>query len=586
MRAVSGAIPTIHYMESRARLAGTRDFTLADWEKATAAVLRKAKKLAEDAPDSAVWEVLTTSTLDHLEITPLGTDQVEYAATGDPGHPPFTRGTSAESTAWDIRSRFVDTNEAEANDAILEDLNGGVTSVWLTVSPDVDFVRMLEGVQVDLAAVVLEPVADHLGTARAFLDACASVDFTEGTNLGGSHQDCVAIAELALNHGVRAFVIDGAELHNQGATDAQELAFSMVQAVRILRTLEEGGIHATQAHPLFEFRMAATDQQIPTIAKFRAARRMWHRVGELSSVPDFAQRQHAVTSRAMVSKYDPYVNMLRNTIAAFSAGVGGADALTVLPFDDALGMPTAFSRRIARNTSHLLIDEAQIARVADPAGGSYVIEQLTNDLAEKAWDLFTELDAEGEKAEAAFNQLVERAVDKRSQLIAQRKMPLTGVSEFPNLAEERLVRSAQPDHVSTPRRYAEPFENMRDRPMSQPVFLATLGAIASHTARATFATNLFAAGGIGVTGARAYSSVADLISAYREAGKPAVVCLAGSDASYAEMGAEAILGLRQAGARHIISAGASDLQVDSVAALGMDAVEFLSKTRAILEENL
>ena len=199
----------------------------------------------------------------------------------------------------------------------------------------------------------------------------------------------------------------------------------------------------------------------------------------------------------MMSKYDPYVNMLRTTVAAFAAGVGGAAAVTVLPFDEPLGLPEAFSRRIARNTSSLLISESHVAAVTDPAGGAYAVEKLTDDLARAAWELFGEIDST-DSLDAAWRWCATRSRPPsrtaRSQ-IAKRTRPITGISEFPNLHETLPERRpyAEPLDVL---RYAGEFEAMRDDRLATPVFLATMGTVAAHTARATFAANLLASGGV------------------------------------------------------------------------------------------
>ena len=327
---------------------------------------------------------------------------------------------------------------------------------------------------------------------------------------------------------------------------------------------------------LIELRFAATDEQFPTIAKLRAARVLWARVLELSgATPGHSVRIHATTSRPMLSKYDPYVNMLRGTVAAFAAGVGGADSVTVLPFDSANGRPEGFGRRIARNVNHLLIDESHVAAVADPAGGAYAVEQLTSDEAAAGWAQFQQIEAEGL---AAFTSRVEEVVAKREAEIARRKRPLTGLSEFPNLAEELPAREADPLNDAV-RRYGASYEALRDAPASAPVFLATMGTIAQHTARATFATNLLAAGGIAVDVAGATSSAEDLVAAYRG---QKVVCLAGTDAAYGEWGQVAADALRAGGAERVIIAGKATDYTDDHCAMGIDALAFLNRTREAL----
>jgi methylmalonyl-CoA mutase len=323
-----------------------------------------------------------------------------------------------------------------------------------------------------------------------------------------------------------------------------------------------------------EFRYAATDEQFPTIAKLRAARRLWARVLGLSGAPEHEQRQHVVTSRPMMSAYDPWVNMLRTTVASFAAGVGGADAVTVLPFDSPLGRPDAFGRRIARNTSALLISESHVARVADPAGGAYAVEKLTDDLAVAAWELFGRLD-DGEDLEP----LIAATVAERDRQVATRKRPLTGLTEFPHLAEERPARAADP-FAPEVRRYGAAFEGLRDDPPAAPAFLATMGTVAAHTARATFASNLLAAGGVAVDLAGPTESADDLVAAYDG---QRVVCLAGSDGAYDAWGREAAAALRDAGASWVVIAGKptgplADL-VDDSCAMGVDALAFLTRTR-------
>lgn len=546
----------------------------ADWEAATAAVLRKSGRLAEGDADTLVWDRLTRRTLDGIAVTPIGTPADLEALR--------TSGRPTRAGAWDIRAHYGKAEAGLLNEHALVDLDGGVTSLWVETADGSDLSTLLDRVLLDLAPVVLTspqpvPAAQAL---LAHLDA-AGVDPHPATNLGAevgtaAESDLVAIARLAADHGVLGIVADATEVHDRGASDVQELAWSLVLGVRALRALADAGVGAELASRLIEFRYAATDEQFPSIAKLRAARRLWARVLELSGVAGVPQRQHVVTSRPMLTKYDPYVNMLRTTVAAFAAGVGGADAVTVLPFDTPLGQPDAFGRRIARNLSHLLIDESHVAKVADPAGGSYAVEKLTDDLAVAAWELFGRLDA-GE----TIDPLIEDVVARREAEIARRKRPITGLSEFPNLTEV-LPERAAPDGVGADhevRRYGASFEALRDTPAQEPVFLATLGTIAQHTARATFASNLFAAGGIAVEAAGPTSGVAELVAAYDG---QRVACLTGTDAAYQEWGAEAAAALREAGVQHLIIAGKATEYVDDAAATGVDALAFLRRTRALL----
>jgi len=262
----------------------------------------------------------------------------------------------------------------------------------------------------------------------------------------------------------------------------------------------------------------------------------------------------------MMSAYDPWVNMLRTTVAAFAATVGGPDAVTVQPFDRPLGRPDAFGRRIARNQMALLNDEAHVGAVTDPAGGAWAVERLTHDLAEAAWDVVQRLETG-----TSLDEVVAATVATRDEQVATRRLPITGLTEYPNLAETLPERDGEPDDV---RRYGAGFEALRDEPVGTPVFLATLGSVAAHTARATFATNLFAAGGIPVS-----------TGSYD--GQP-VVCLAGTDAAYDESGADTAAALRQAGAVRVVVAGKPREWADDSCAMGVDALAFLHRTREAL----
>jgi len=591
--------------------------TVAEWEKAAAAVLRKSRKLADDSPDRDVWAKLTKKTLDGIGITPLGTPEIS-AGLPDPGMPgqaPFTRGTAAarELQAWDIRGHFIDPDIKITTEHIMTDLENGVNSLWLSVGTGaiaIDVLpRMLDKVFLDLAPTVLDAPYEPVEAAAAFAGIVKErgVDVHPNTNLGAdpigsafrghgeTSTDVIKpVADIATALKARAIVVDGTAVHDVGASDVQELAYSIAAGAAYLRILVAAGYSVDDAAGLLEFRYAATDEQFTTIAKFRAARRLWNRVAELSGVGanSRAQLQHGVTSRPMMSKYDPYVNMLRTTLAAFAAGVGGATSVTVLPFDAALGLPETFSRRIARNTSSLLIEEAHVSKVTDPAGGAHAVEKLTDDLARAAWDAFGAIEAEGGIlaviADGTLAARIAETVEHRTKDVATRKRPLTGVTEFPNLHEELPERRAYPDGFPEVKRYGADFETLRDDRAATPVFLATMGPIAAHTARATFAANLFAAGGIDSVTAGATANVDEVIAAYQQAGKVPVVCLTGNDSAYAGWGAELVAALRAAGAGWVILAGlvptkGADLDVDETVSAGVDALTFLHTTREKLE---
>jgi methylmalonyl-CoA mutase len=593
-----------------------------DWQELVADVLRKSGVLAEGsgiAPES----LLASTTYDGIEIQPLYTfeDAADTPNPGYPGLPPFVRGSRPEgsiATGWDIRAQHAQADPRATNKAVLADLEGGVGSIWLRLGGDAlpveSLADALNEVYVDLAAVTLDAGAEYEAAAAALLEVFAEREIRASEAIGNIGADPIGLrartggphdvapaaalaARLAAKYPkLRSIVVDGTVFHEAGGSDAQELGAAIAAGVAYLRALTEAGLDVDAAASQLEFRLAASADQFLTIAKFRAARRLWARVTEVAGASPAVRgmRQHAVTSSAMLTRRDPWVNMLRTTLACFGAGIGGADAITVLPFDAAIGLPDAFSRRIARNTHAILIEESKLAGVIDPAGGSWYVENLTEELAQVAWREFTGIEREG-GIEAALDSgaLAGRLAatwEARSKRLATREDPITGVSEFPNLDEKKVERSPLPSIVESsgglPRvRYAQAYETLRDRSDAQVashgerprVFLATLGPLAAHTGRAGFAANLFQAGGIETINAGVTD---DVIKAFSESGTT-FACICGSDRAYEEQAAEVATALKEAGARAVLLAGKpTDAYGDVTGFLytGCDALEVLTGT--------
>lgn len=536
------------------RLASPDDaWSRTDWEHAAAAVLRKSYRLSADDPDDAVWAELTHTTYDGVAVSPLGSR--------DQGAIPVTPRPSRVG-AWDVRVRAFEETEAVA------ELEHGASSLWILaehVAPE-QLSSFLDGVLLDLAPVVLE------GPTLAHAEALVALGpLHPDSNLGAtSDADLAGFARLAVDAGVRGVVVDGVSVHEQGASDAQELGWLLARGAQVLRTLENAGIAPEQAVGLVELRVAVTDEQFPSIAKLRALRVLWARLTYLCGVGEPRSRVHAVTSRPMTSAYDVHVNLLRTTVAAFAAGIGGADAVTVVPFDEPTGETSALGRRLARNISALLVEESHLATVADAAGGSYAVEQLTHDVCRVAWAELGRIEDDGVEA---FLARVAEMKSRREDDVAHRRRPVTGLSDFANLADPVPARR------NLSYRYGAAFEALRREPARDPVFLATLGSVAQHTARSQFVTNLLAAGGVGVEVAGATEGVDDLVAAYDG---QAVVCLAGTDAAYAEWGGVAATALRQQGARRVVVAGMPAPWADDSFRMGDDAVAFLTRTREAL----
>ncbi|WP_371576173.1 methylmalonyl-CoA mutase family protein [Streptomyces sp. NBC_01314] len=579
------------------------DATHEQWQRLVAGVLRKSGK---DVEGAQAEEALSTALEDGLRTRPLYTAHDTAPPPGYPGFAPFVRGGRAAGNTvdgWDVRQRHT----AADGDAVLADLENGVTSLWLVLGgagfPVPSLGRVLDGVFLDLAPVVLDAGAEVEPAARELLRLYAERGVAKEAargNLGadplgheartGQTYDFAPVAGLARlcaeeYPGLRALTVDALPYHEAGGSAAQELGASLATGVAYLRELTEAGLSVEQACAQLEFRYAATADQFLTIAKLRAARRLWARVAEVCGVPAAgAQTQAAVTSTVMMTRRDPWVNMLRTTIATLAAGAGGADSVTVLPFDHSLGLPDAFARRIARNTSTILIEESHLSRVIDPAGGSWYVERLTDELAHAGWEFFQEIEHAGGQAAAlrsgAVRQRLAETWAARSAKLAKRREPITGVSEFPHLAEKPVVRrpAAEPPSGGLPRvSRDEAYEVLRARSDahlaatgSRPrIHLASLGPAVAHTARTTFAANLFQAGGIEpVTG-----------GTFEESGATEV-CVCSSDALYEERAASVAAELKAAGAAHVFLAGRPGqyTDVDAYVFAGCDAVAVLSAT--------
>ncbi|MCW2703624.1 MAG: mutA [Blastococcus sp.] len=607
-------VPAEHEIPENLALAAEFDVATRDqWRELVAGVLRKAGR--QDLPDP-VEEALTATVATGVTIEPLYTAEDAGdlpAAVGVPGLAPFVRGSRAGADpesgvpgGWDVRQRHAHPDPAVTKEAIAADLENGVTSLWLVVGDGaipVDALgNVLSDVLLDLAPVTIQ---GGLPGAEAFLSLVEGrSDLAAGSSLGldplglqaagGEQQDLSGLADVARraagHDGLRTIVVDATVFADAGASAVEELGCSLAAGAAYLRALTEGGLSVDEAFAQLEFRYSAGADQFTTIATLRAARRLWDRVGEVSgAAPEVrGQRQHAVTSSVMTTRHDPWVNMLRTTVACFAAGVGGADVVTVQPFDAALGLPDSFSRRIARNTQSLLVEEGHLARVLDPAGGSWYVESLTDQLAQAAWDWFTEIERAGGLQQALADGLVPDRIAAawaaRAERVAHRTDAITGVSEFPNLGEKLPDREPAAEVLPTgglPRvRAAQAFEELRDRAAAADrpprVYLATIGPIARHTARAGFAGNLFQAGGL-------ETPSGDGVEGFAEAGTT-VACICGTDKDYAASAGELAAALKAAGATQVWLAGKPDLAVDGVDGYVFAGCDALAALRTVHDE--
>ncbi|HIZ98087.1 MAG TPA: methylmalonyl-CoA mutase subunit beta [Candidatus Janibacter merdipullorum] len=583
------------------------------WADLAAAVVNKSRPDDAKVDGAGAREVLTTHLPGGIDIAPIYWSG-ERTPLGLPGAMPFTRGRGPRDPdlPWDVRQLHDDPDAAATRTAVLDDLERGVSSVWLHVGPDGiaadDVTQVLGDVMVDLAPVVVSSLTDQPGAAAALVAAweAKGVDLAVvrgslghdpiglAAAVGGTPDlaplaDAVATCRDRLT-GVRAITVDTRVHHDAGATDQDEIALALATALDYVRHLDEAGIEPAEAFRRIDFRVAATADQFVTIAKLRALRRAWARVGEVLEVPEADRGAwiHAVTSWRMQTRTDPWVNILRSTIACFAASAGGADAITVLPYDDALGLPTPFSRRVARNTQSLLAAESNVARVADPAGGSAYVEALTDDLARAAWSWFGELDAAGGAAAGlASGAIATRLADSRAErdaALATRHLPLTGTSTFPLAGEELLERTARatvPGEGLPRRRDSQVFEDLRARaaPGDVSVPVLALGSPRETTARLTFVSNLLGVAGIRPEVIEVASE--EEVAAVTEGTKGApVAILASSKKGYEALAAPSVAALREAGVDRVLVAGSrrelGEVAVDGEIRDGMDIVTLLT----------
>ena len=598
------------------------------------------RKLVEAALKGASFEKrLVTQTYDGLRVEPLYPRAV--------GANPVAGRTPG--AAWTIMQRVDHPDPVAANKQALQDLENGATGLTLVFAGSLTangygldaslatIERVLKDVELDAGITIDFNVSQQTRSAVQHFAALvnsrkispANVELRAALNpLGGfaasgtsprhwsnlSKYFAELVRELA-GQGFRGpvAVADGRVIHNAGGSEAQELAFAIASAVEYLRALVANDVALDVARGMIYFRLAADADEFLTIAKFRALRKLWARVEQACGLTPKPAYVAAETAWRMMTKRDPYVNMLRMTVAVTAAGLGGADSICVLPHTAALGLPDAFARRVARNTQLILLEESNLAKVSDPAAGSGAIEDLTSKLCAAAWKQFQEIEAAGGCWAALELRLIQRHVasvrTEREKSIARRKDALTGSSEFPNLSEKpaavlNVAPVVLPKENSVavtteplPRiRLSEPFEALReasDRMLAKigarpKVFLATLGKLSDFTARTMFATNFYEAGGIEAPSHDGFKDQAAMLEAFKASGTK-LACLCSSDAIYTEQAVAAAKALTAAGTTVHLAGRPGDLEIALKEAgvktfifMGCDVVSTLQAAHDIL----
>lgn len=594
------------------------------------------RALAEAALKGAPFERLTTKTPDGVVIAPLyrapdvqtpAAPLIQAALAGRSPHLP-----------WDIRQLHAHPDPARLNAQVLEDLSGGVSSVEILIDDGCGagvavghLPAALAGVHLDIAPVAIDAgrLGSQAATALAALLAASGTDparlapvfnldpLSAWLRVGGCDRPLQAeLAETMAQVGTlaaaypraSALLISAQDAHEAGASPPQELALLLAATAEYLRAGEAAGVAPDFLAAISLARLSVGPDLIVEIAKLRAARVVWASLFAACGVDTAPMRLQAVTSRRMLTRDDAWTNILRGTAACFAAATAGADVVTVVPFTEPLGLPSALARRMARNTQLILMEECRLGHVADPGGGAFAVEALTHDLAQQAWAQFQAIERQGgliASAKAGTLQgEIAAARDARAKLVATRRQPITGVSDYPLLDETTpeielgagpVPKSEKPAaDLITPliwQRLSAPFEALRDAAKGKgaTVFFANLGPLAEFSARANFAQNLYAAGGIGAIGPDAvYPDHTALTAAFTASGCRVAV-LTGADSRYTAEGQDAARALKAAGCDWLVYAGKPSDEpalraqgFDQFIFAGQDAIAALRLTQTAL----
>jgi methylmalonyl-CoA mutase len=430
-------------------------------------------KLVDKTLSGASLGSLVRRTDDGLPIAPLYTAE-DSAAPARPLLSPHPG-----DRPWDVRTLIAHPDPARANAEVLEDLDGAGASVVLRLDPTGqagvavgsadDLARVLDGVVLELASVALD--AGFLGVAAAGWLAAAAKSSPSArlefhldplsalAEVGSSPGPIEAHLIAAANAGARLaepypkaslFLASGRVVHEAGGGEALELGFAAASAVAYAKALVHAGLSLDEAFGRISLGLAVDADYFVSMAKLRAARAIWARITAACGVSGPA-RVEARSSGRMIAARDPWTNMLRLTQAGFAAATGGADCVVLGCFTDAIGLPTGFARRQSRNTQLVLMEEANLGRVSDPAGGAWCLETLTDELARAGWAAFQAIEAAGGLATSLASGQIARDTETvrapRQAAIKDGKAKLVGVTIYPN-ANDRPVQVDAPDRAA------------------------------------------------------------------------------------------------------------------------------------------
>ena len=592
------------------------------WEE----VINKDLKGA-DYEKKLVWK-----TIEGFKVKPYyraeDLDHIDYL-NSNPNQFPFTRGKQSDSNTWDIRQDIREKDPAKANALALDALKRGATAIGFCakqIETEEQMATLLNGIYLSAVTIHFNCCASKfINTLRLFVAVARKNGFDTTQFRGSVNFD---IYSYALRHGkfwgsedsdldeaaelvsfaqkelpaFRVLSVGGTLFNNAGSNIVQELGFSLAAANELMAKLSERGISPDTIANNIVFNLAIGGNYFMEIAKIRAARLLWSKIVEQykPASPDACKAFiNSTCSTWNLSIFDPYVNMLRTTTETMSAAIAGADSISTAPFDITFKEADDFSYRIARNQQLLLKEESYLDKIVDPAAGSYYIENLTDSIAQYAWQNFLTIEDKGGFANALRQGFVQDEIAKTAQQrdteIATRRTTIIGTNQYPNLTESMNAKIEKHDACCSsagqegdikplnPYRGAEAFEQLRlatERSGQRPkVFLLTYGNLAMRRARSGFATNFFGVAGYEIVDNNGFASAEEGVKAALDQHADIVV-LCSSDEEYAEITEQACQ-LLKGKVKSIVLAGYPKEMVETYKGYGID--EFIHVKTNVLE---
>lgn len=495
-----------------------------------------------------------------------------------PGEFPFMRGNK-KANNWIVRFDIETGDIEEANTIALNGLKNGANAIGFNadkVTSTENMETLLQGIDLEKTEINFLSSKSFSQTIDLFIEEIGRQNIDKDNVKGSINYD--PINHLALTGKLckneeetfedsaklfkniieelpnfKAITINGNLFHNSGGSIIQELAYGLASGNEYLSRLTSTGLNIEHILPGLLFSFAIGSNYFMVIAKFRAARLLWSKITEQYKSNDHNSQKmniHAVTSLWNKTIYDPYVNILRNTTEGMSASIGGINSMTINPFDITYKESDEFSRRNARNTQLILKEESYLDKIADPAGGSYYIENLTDSIAAASWKKFKDIEENGGLIQllqkGIIKEEIEATAQKRDMDIAQRKTSILGTNQYPNINEtmlDKIKRTLDSDNKGlNPYRGAEAFEDIRlatekhtkETGKRPGVFLLTMGNLAMRKARATFSENFFGCAGYEIFDNPGFKNTDEAINAALDSEKEIVV-ICSSDDEYSEI---------------------------------------------------